>query len=223
MWCARKVLFIEIDLLELARGLVMSETIRSFVAFDIESQLVVRRLSEVQGMLVNTGADLKLVKPQNIHVTMRFLGNISLPMVDLIHEEMKQILFTSFNIELKGLGAFPSLRYARVVWAGIRKGANELMNVFDQLEPRLRRLGFKPDPKKFSPHLTIARVRTGRYKAELIRCVEYLADYEFGVINADWLRLKKSVLTPKGPIYTTLREVHGGKESPERKTPRGEL
>ena len=201
----------------------MSETIRSFVAFDIESQLVVRRLSEVQGMLVNTGADLKLVKPQNIHVTMRFLGNISLPMVDLIHEEMKQILFTSFNIELKGLGAFPSLRYARVVWAGIRKGANELANVFDQLEPRLRRLGFKPDPKKFSPHLTIARVRTGRHKAELIRCVEDLADYEFGVINADWLRLKKSVLTPKGPIYTTLREVHGGKESPERKTPRGGL
>ena len=201
----------------------MSETIRSFVAFDIESQLVVRRLSEVQGMLVNTGADLKLVKPQNIHVTMRFLGNISLPMVDLIHEEMKQIFFTSFNIELKGLGAFPSLRYARVVWAGIRKGATELVNVFDQLEPRLRRLGFKPDPKKFSPHLTIARVRTGRHKAELIRCVEDLADYEFGVINADWLRLKKSVLTPKGPIYTTLREVHGGKESPERKTPRGRL
>ena len=201
----------------------MSETIRSFIAFDIDNELVVRRLSEVQGMLVNTGADLKLVKPQNIHVTMRFLGNISLAMVDLIHEEMKQIFFASFNIELRGLGAFPSLRYARVVWAGIRKGADELVNVFDQLEPRLRKLGFKPDPKGFSPHLTIARVRTGRHKAELIRCVEDLADYEFGVINADWLRLKKSVLTPKGPIYTTLREVHGGKELTQRKTPSGGL
>jgi 2'-5' RNA ligase len=201
----------------------MYGTIRSFVAFDIDNELVVRRLSEVQGMLVNTGADLKLVKPQNIHVTMRFLGNISLSMVDLIHEEMKQIFFTSLNIELRGLGAFPSLRYARVVWAGIRKGANELMNVFDQVEPRLRRLGFKPDPKGFSPHLTIARVRTGRHKAELIRCVEDLADYEFGVINADRLRLKKSVLTPKGPIYTTLREVHGAKELTQRKNPSGGL
>ncbi len=201
----------------------MSSTIRSFVAFDIDNELVVRRLSEVQGMLVNTGADLKLVKPQNIHVTMRFLGNISLPMVDLIHEEMKQISFSPFDIELRGLGAFPSLRYARVVWAGIRKGANELVNVFDQLEPRLRRLGFKPDPKGFSPHLTIARVRTGRHKAELIRCVEDLEDYEFGVINADWLRLKKSVLTPKGPIYTTLREVHGAKKLTQRKTPSGGL
>ena len=188
----------------------MSETVRSFIAFDIDNELVVRRLSEIQGMLVNTGANLKLVKPQNIHVTMRFLGNITLHMVDLIHEEMKQISLAPFEIELRGLGAFPSLRYARVVWTGIRKGADELVNVFNQLEPRLRRLGFKPDPKGFSPHLTIARVRTGRHKAELAKCVEDLADYEFGVIKADCLRLKKSVLTPKGPIYTTLREVCGG-------------
>jgi len=188
----------------------MSETIRSFIAFDIDSELVLKRLSEAQNILTSTGADLKLVNPQNIHVTMRFLGNISPPMVDSIHEEMKKISFTTFEIELKGLGAFPSLRYARVVWAGIRKGADELAKVFNQLEPRLRGLGFKPDPKGFSPHLTIARVKTGRHKAELIKCVEDLADYEFGIIKADYLRLKKSVLTPKGPIYTTLREVRGG-------------
>jgi 2'-5' RNA ligase len=187
----------------------MSETIRSFIAFDIDNELVVRRLSEVQNMLVNTGADLKLVTPQNIHVTMRFLGNISSPMVDLIHEEMKQISFTPFEIELRGLGAFPSLRYARVVWAGIQRGGDELVKVFNQLEFRIRRLGFKPDPKGFSPHLTIARVRSGRHKAELVKCVEDLADYEFGIIKADCLRLKKSVLTPKGPIYTTLREARG--------------
>lgn len=190
----------------------MSETIRSFIAFDVDNQLVVRRLSEVQGMLVNTGADLKLVKPQNIHVTMRFLGNISMPMVDLIYEEMKQVSFSRFDIELRGLGAFPTLRYSRVVWTGIRKGADELVNVFNQLEPRLRRLGFKPDSRGFSPHLTIARVRTGRNKAELAKCVEDLTDYEFGLINADFLKLKKSVLTPKGPIYTTLREVRGSQK-----------
>jgi 2'-5' RNA ligase len=185
----------------------MSEAIRSFIAFDIDSELVLKRLSEVQNMLTSTGADLKLVIPENIHVTMRFLGNISPPMVNSIHEEMKQISFTPFEIELKGLGAFPSLRYARVVWAGIRKGADELVDVFNQLEPRLKGLGFKPDHKGFSPHLTIARVKTGRHKAELVRCVEDLADYEFGIIKAEYLRLKKSVLTPKGPFYTSLREV----------------
>ena len=185
----------------------MSETIRSFIAFDIDNESVIKQFSEAQTTLVNTGADLKLVKPQNIHMTMRFLGNISPPMVDSIHEEMKKISFTPFNVEIKGLGVFPKLKYARVIWAGIRKGADELTNVFNQLEPLLRRLGFKPDSKGFSPHLTIARVKTGRNKAELVRRIQELADYEFGIVRAECLRLKKSVLTPKGPIYSTLREV----------------
>jgi len=192
---------------ELRERQIMSEMIRSFIAFDINNESVLRRFAEVQGTLLNSGADLKLVKPQNIHITMRFLGDISLSMVNSIHEEMEKISFTSFDVEIKGLGAFPSLRYARVVWAGIRKGADELANIFNQLEPRLRRLGFKPDPKGFSPHLTIARVKTGRNKAELVRCVQDLVDYEFGVVRADCLRLKKSVLTPQGPIYSTLREI----------------
>ncbi len=185
----------------------MSETIRSFIAFDIDNESVTKRFSEAQATLVNTGADLKLVKPQNIHITMRFLGNISQSMVNPIHEEMKKTSFTPFNVEIKGLGVFPKLKYARVIWAGIQKGADELTNVFNQLEPLLRRLGFKPDPKGFSPHLTIARVKTGRNKAELIRCIQELTDYEFGIVRAECLRLKKSVLTPKGPIYSTLREV----------------
>ncbi|NIR87882.1 RNA 2',3'-cyclic phosphodiesterase [Candidatus Bathyarchaeota archaeon] len=185
----------------------MSEMIRSFIAFDIKNESVLRHFSEVQGTLLNTGADLKLVKPENIHITMRFLGNISLHMVDLIHEEMKKLTFTPFDVEIKGLGAFPSLGYIRVIWTGIRKGADELANIFNQLEPSLRQLGFRPDKKGFSPHLTIARVKTGRNKAELVRCAQELADYEFGVVRADCLRLKKSVLTPKGPIYSTLKEV----------------
>jgi len=187
----------------------MPGTIRSFFSFDIEDQTIIRRLAEAQGMLTNTGADLKQVKPQNIHLTVRFLGDISQPMVDAIYEEMKQVSFAPFQTELRGLGAFPKLNYPRVVWAGIRKGADELTAVFEQLEPRLRGLGFKPDTKGFSPHLTIARVRTGRNKAQLIKLIQELEDYEFGTIKAECLRLKKSDLTPKGPIYTTLREVCG--------------
>jgi 2'-5' RNA ligase len=185
----------------------MSETIRSFFSFDIEDQTIIRRLTEAQGMLASTGANLKMVKPQNIHLTVRFLGDISPSMVDAIHEEMKQLSLTPFTVELTGLGAFPKLNYPRVVWAGIRKGADELKDVFGQLEPRLRGLGFKPDHKGFSPHLTIARVRNGRNKAQLIKLIRELENREFGVVKAECLRLKKSDLTPKGPIYSTLREV----------------
>jgi len=185
----------------------MSERIRSFIAFDIDDEQIIKRFSEGQQMLARTGADLKLVKPENIHITMRFLGNITPPMVDSIHEAMKKISFSPFNVEIRGLGAFPKLQYARVIWAGIRKGAEQLDNIFNQLEPKLRELSFKPDPKGFSPHLTIARVKSGLKKAELIRCLKDSVDYEFGIVRAECLRLKRSVLTPKGPFYSTLKEV----------------
>lgn len=186
----------------------MSASIRSFLAFDIESDTVSNRLASAQKLLVETGADLKLVAPENIHITVRFLGNITPTMVEQIAEEMKKVQFAPFNVQISGLGAFPDLRYPRVVWAGITEGADQLKSVFSQLEPRLRSLGFTPDHKGFSPHLTIARVRSGRNKAQLAKFVTENANYEFGAIKAQCLRLKKSDLTPKGPIYSTLEEFY---------------
>ena len=185
----------------------MSGTIRTFLAFDIENQTLLRRIAQAQKMLANTGADLKLVDTQNMHLTVRFLGDIQPSMVDQIYEQMKQVTFSHFQIELDGIGAFPKPAYPRVVWAGIRNGAKELKNVFEQLEPRLRGLGFQPDNKGFSPHLTIARVRSGRNKAKLAEIIKELMDFDFGTVKAQSLRLKKSDLTPRGPIYTNLREV----------------
>ena len=187
----------------------MSGTIRTFLAFDIEDQTILRRIMQAQKMLVSTGADLKLVNPQNIHLTIRFLGEIPLTMIDQIYEEMKKLVFSPFQIELKGIGAFPKPAYPRVVWAGIRNGVKELKNVFEQLEPRLRGLGFQPDNKGFSPHLTIARVRSGRNKAKLAELINDLMDYDFGTVKSGHLKLIKSDLTPKGPIYTNLKEVSG--------------
>jgi 2'-5' RNA ligase len=185
----------------------MSEMVRTFIAFDINNQSVLQKFMEVQSSLVRTGADLKLVDPQNIHMTMRFLGDVQVSRIDSIYESMKKTDFSAFTCEIHGLGAFPHLGHPRVVWAGIIKGSEELTRIANQLETELRQLGFRPDSKGFSPHLTLARVRTGRNKAELARCIQAMEDYEFGIVKADCLRLKKSLLTPKGPIYSTLREV----------------
>jgi 2'-5' RNA ligase len=185
----------------------MSERIRSFLAFDINNESVLQRFSEVQRLLLETGVDLKLVDPKNIHITLRFLGDISLNMIDSILESMAKVSFSAFDCRIHGLGVFPNFNRVSVIWAGIESGVQELKNVFEQLEPELQSLGFKADLKGFSPHLTLARVKSGRNKAELIRLIQELADSNFGVVRADCLRLKKSVLTPKGPIYSTLREV----------------
>ncbi len=183
----------------------ISELIRSFIAFDIENDSVKNQLTSMQTRLLQTGADLKLVETQNIHITVRFLGNISPNMVESIHQEMKTLQFAPFDIQIKGIGAFPNIHYARVVWAGIAKGATELRSIFSQLEPKLHRLGIDPDPKGFNAHITIARVRSGRNKAQLAKLLNDNKNHEFGSVDAECLRLKQSDLSPTGPVYTTLR------------------
>jgi 2'-5' RNA ligase len=184
----------------------MSERIRSFLAFDMDSQAVLRKIIEVQSALVKTGADVKTVEPQNIHITLRFLGNILPATVDKIFEQMKRTKFAPFNVKIHGVGVFPTINYPKVVWAGITEGSKQLQNIFDQLEPRLQELGFSPEPKGFSPHLTIARVRSARNKPPLVKFISENPEFEFGIIKAACLKLKKSELTSRGPIYSTLKE-----------------
>jgi 2'-5' RNA ligase len=184
----------------------MSEQIRSFIAFDIDNDNIVNRIASAQKLLIQTNADLKLVEPKNIHITVRFLGATSPETVEKVYAAMKNVKFTPFNIQLTGLGVFPTMNYPRVVWAGITDGAEQLKSIFEQLEPQIHDLGFAPDPNGFSPHLTIARVRSGANKQRLVDLVQRQESFDFGNIRADCLRLKKSQLSPRGPIYSTLKE-----------------
>jgi len=184
----------------------MAEAIRSFIAFDINNESILQRMKDFQTQLAKVGADLKLVEPENIHVTLRFLGNITPATAEKIFEGMKKLQFVPFDVKIHGVGAFPDLRYPRVLWAGITQGSDELRGIFGQLEPRLRSLGFAADPKGFSPHLTVARVKSGRNKADLAKIMVENADYDFGIMKAQCIKLKRSDLTPRGPIYSTLKE-----------------
>lgn len=183
------------------------EWIRSFIAFDIEEEAVIKELSKVQSALLETGADIKIVEPENIHITVRFLGEVPSTLIDKIYDGMIKVVFTPFDVEIKGLGVFPNIKHINVVWAGIGRGANELRSIYHQLEPSLQKLGIKPDDKGFSPHLTIARVKSSRNKESIIKTLKEFENHSFGVVKARCLRLKKSILTSKGPIYSTLREV----------------
>jgi len=182
------------------------EMIRSFMAFDIDNDGVRKELAAIQSVLLRTGADLKLVETENIHVTVRFLGDISASMVEKVFEVMKTAQFAPFSIKIQGLGVFPNTQYAKVVWAGMTEGSDQLKSIFNQLELRLHNLGFTPDSRGFSPHLTIARVRSGRNKDALSRIISENVSHSFGAVKAACLRLKRSDLTPKGPIYSTLKE-----------------
>ncbi len=184
----------------------MEETVRSFIAIELGAQAL-QQILTFQKALTDTGADLKLVEPENIHITLRFLGDTPQSLINKISEELKTIQFTPFKVLLSGVGAFPSLQRINVVWAGIEEGMLGLIDIHGQVEARLKKLGIAPDDRNFSPHITIARVRSARNKDKLAEVLAASQKKEFGEFMVDSVKLKKSVLTPKGPIYTTLAEA----------------
>jgi 2'-5' RNA ligase len=186
---------------------VSQERIRSFVAVDLDEPLVRERIVSAQRGLEQTRAQLKLVDAEIMHLTLRFLGEIPQSTVDRVKEAMQGLRFSRFEVEFSGLGAFPSLNRINVVWVGIKHGHEQLNEIFHQLEPRFRQIGLPPDDKGFSPHLTIARVRSAVNRAALADYVASMQEQDFGKMPVRNVRLKKSTLTPKGPIYTTIHEV----------------
>lgn len=186
----------------------MSEgDLRCFIAVEVVDMKVLDGLLELGKALTATGAAVKLVEAQNIHATLRFLGNVSRSRVEAVGEVLDEVEFYPFDVELKGVGVFPNLRRVNVVWVGIERGDVELLNVFNQLEAKLKGIGFKPDRRGFSPHITVARISSGRNRDALVDVVSDWSDREFGVFGVDAIQLKKSVLTPRGPIYSTLHEA----------------
>jgi 2'-5' RNA ligase len=186
---------------------LQTQEIRSFIALDIDDKDLLDKFATIQEKICNTGADLKLVELKNIHITFKFLGEVNQITLDKVKGEMDGIKAFAFDIEFQEVGTFPNIKRPRVIWIGIKKGLIELQKINDQLDPKLRQLGFVSDRKGFSPHVTIARVRSGRNKKELIGILTEIKSTQFGYIQAGCLRLKKSTLTPEGPIYTTIHEV----------------
>lgn len=183
-----------------------SQRIRCFLAVDITDTSIIEKLVATASELLETGSDLRPVSPENLHVTVRFLGDADPGMVTAVEAALDELHAASFQVGLSGVGFFRDPTYINVIWVGIRTGAAELGAIYDMLEPKLERAGFRRDSRGFSPHLTIARVRAVRDRRTLLASLAKRVNQDFGTFTAQGLRLKKSVLTPHGPIYTTLKE-----------------
>jgi 2'-5' RNA ligase len=182
--------------------------VRAFIAVELAPELLSRAL-DLQKEILATGADMKAVEPENIHFTIKFLGEIPQSTVDEVIRSMSEMDFKNFMVEVAGVGCFPTIRNPRVVWIGVKRGLEDFASIAKQLEDRLRPIGFRPERERFTAHLTIGRVRSGRNKAELLKKLGEVLNAEIGEMEVNTIKLKKSVLTPKGPIYTTIHEVRG--------------
>jgi 2'-5' RNA ligase len=183
-------------------------SIRCFVAVECGGYELEAKLTEVRRLLETAKADIKFVEPENVHLTLKFLGEIEQSLVEQVSQVVEGTSFQPFTAKIERVGVFPNLRRPRVVWAGITEGASRLEEIWREIDGELSNLGFEKERRRFSPHITIGRVRSGRNRDKLVHEISSLSDYVFGGLHVDRVALKKSVLTSRGPIYTTLAESH---------------
>ncbi len=178
---------------------------RGFIAVEISAAPSIINLEQA---ISKTDADVKLVEPENIHLTLKFLGDTEESQIDAIEQIIKESVMgiPPFSLTLRGTGVFPNERYLKVLWIGI-VDADPLARIAKLIEEKLVPLGFAKEKREFSAHLTIGRVRTARNKDQLLSVIHKFKDDEFLTQQVTVVTLKKSELTPKGPIYTTLREI----------------
>ena len=189
----------------------MSETIRSFIAIDIKKKEIIDKMVKIQEELLSTGGDIKLVEKENLHITLWFLGDVSLQILKKIFESVEKVSFEPFKLTLSKIGYFPGGSRINVVWVGVQDELYNLRKIFYQLSEILDPLGFKLEGKDFTPHVTLCRVKSSRNKDRLLDKIKELSNIEFGVEEVTEIFIKKSTLTPKGPIYENIYTIRGKK------------
>ena len=176
---------------------------RVFVAVEISKKEVLKKIQTFQK---NVEIDAKPTKIDQIHFTLEFLGEINQVKYAQVKDVMAKISFSSFDISLKGVGVFPNLKNPRVIWIGIDKdGAEELISIANEVGMKLTALGFERE-KKFKPHLTVFRVKKKINDISVI--MKEYQTIQFGTQTVSKIKVKRSVLSPKGPEYSDLLEVN---------------
>ena len=185
----------------------MNDMLRVFLSIDINDEALLSKIKGIQSKLDLDSAKMKLVEEQNIHFTWRFFGDTSLSKIDLIHNEMSNLKYSSFEVQIQGVGAFPNTRRPRIIWVGVSDGSTHMQQLKAETDSLLANIGYKVEKQKFTPHATIARIRFVKDKDRLLRNLEALESESVGSMKVNSIRLTKSTLTSSGPIYQTLWEI----------------
>ena len=184
------------------------EKIRTFIAINISSELRKAFTVFIQE-LIKIGGDIKWAKPESIHVTLKFLGNLTVSRIEPVCEAIQKACegFPAFRLKTDRKGAFPNLKRPRVFWVGLtRIGDDRLTGLQEMLEKALIEIGFDKEARQFHPHLTVGRVRSPRKMTEV---TQRFMDYHFPEIEftADRVLIMKSELTAQGAIYAIQKAV----------------
>ncbi|MBI5074138.1 MAG: RNA 2',3'-cyclic phosphodiesterase [Nitrospirae bacterium] len=185
-------------------------TIRCFVAVNLPDRIR-RSLADLIAGLRKTGADVAWVQAERIHLTLKFLGNTDSAMIPEITERLSKKLshYNAFYIKIGGVGCFPSEKRPRVFWVGIEHSA-VLNSIRKDMDAEFAQLGFAPEERPFSPHLTIGRVRSLRGIGEMLRSFAEHRGTDLGAVEVKSIHIMKSDLKPAGAEHTSIAEIPMG-------------
>ncbi len=177
--------------------------LRAFLAIDVDENLKAKMYKVIK-QFRQIDADIKYVDLENLHLTLKFFGDIDTEGIALLSSKIAGVVsnFDNFTVKIKGCGAFPNTKRIKVIWIGIDED-EIIKKLHDELDNEFVKLGFDKD-KKFSSHLTIGRMRNAKGKEKVKSTIEELREVEIGEMTVDKIILKKSTLTPQGPIYEDL-------------------
>lgn len=173
----------------------------------MEDANILSEVLSITSTLVNLGGDLKPVGRENIHLTLKFLGYISPAKVADVKSSLATLKFHPFQMEIKGSGAFPNLNRMNVIWVGISEGWSQVQQIYEQTEKIFANLGFARENRPFTPHITIARVRSSKNRSGMADFLGRLTEKSFGSFQVEAVRLKQSILSSQGPRYSKLYEA----------------
>ncbi len=175
---------------------------RVFVAVEISNSNIINSIKKFQTKIK---VDAKPVESRNFHFTLEFLGEVSEDVSQKIIQTLRKIEFSSFSVNLRGIGTFPKPKFPRVIWIGTdNDGRNMLVQLSKKVEKVLEPLGFFSD-KPFKPHITVFRIK--KKVGDITKELNNQKIIDFGIQEVTSIKLKKSELTSNGPIYSDLGEI----------------
>ncbi len=189
----------------------MRPPIRAFIAIDLDER-VKRELARVQERLKAAEADIKWNEPKDMHLTLKFLGDIQPEVLDDIEAAMAvtAAAFTPFHMDIGALGAFPDITNPKILWAGVTKRANLLAEITARIDEELKTLELHNEDRGFSPHITLGRAHTAAHSRQLMELLKNTHAPAGLSQKVERIALFRSELFPKGAVYHLLHSVKLG-------------
>ena len=182
------------------------EVFRGFIAAKIDSN---KKIESFIGELNSSEAKIKTVEPNNLHITLKFLGDTPVSKQDDIVSALRDVCdgISSFDISVEGVGVFPKREYVKVVWVGVDEEEKKLEQIALSIETQMRSLGFDSENRKFRSHVTVGRVKFVKDKRSFLRVIDSFSDVFFCNQRISHILLMKSTLTPNGPVYEIVEKI----------------